>query len=76
MLSKFSKFIANPGRAHWEAIKSILRYLKGTIGKCLCYGKDPLELEGFCDSDMAGDVDTHKSTSGYVYTLESGAISW
>ena len=71
-----SRFMANPGRAHWEAIKSILGYFKGTKGKCLCYGKGPLELKGFCDSDMAGDVDTHKSTSGYVYTLAGGAISW
>ena len=67
------KFMANPGRAHCEAIKSILRYLKGTKGQYLRYGKGSLELKGFCDSDMAGDVDTHKSTSGYVYTLVSGA---
>ena len=44
--------------------------------KCLCYGKDPLELKGFCDSDMASDVDTWKSTSGYVFTLAGGAVSW
>ena len=58
----------NPGRAHWEAIKSILRYLKRTKGK------GPLELKEFCDSNMAGDVDTHKYTSGFVYTLAGGAI--
>ena len=51
-------FMANPGRAHWEGIKSILRYLKGSKSKCRCYGKGPLELKGFCDSDMVGDVDT------------------
>ncbi|MCO5584158.1 hypothetical protein L7F22_038081 [Adiantum nelumboides] len=71
-----SRFMANPGRLHWNAMKSIMRYLKGTKNKCLCYGKGPLELKGFCDSDMAGDVDTRKSTSGYVFTLVGGAISW
>ena len=35
-----------------------------------------MELKGFCDSDMAGDVDTRKSTSGYVFTLAGGAVSW
>ncbi|MCO5556884.1 hypothetical protein L7F22_010438 [Adiantum nelumboides] len=71
-----SRFMANPGRLHWDAMKSIMRYLKGTKNKCLCYGKGPLELKGFCDSDMVGDVDTRKSTSGYVFTLARGAVSW
>ena len=62
-----SRFMANLCRAHWEAIKSILRYLKGTKGKWQCYGKGPLELNGICDSDME---------SGYAYTLGGGAISW
>ncbi|MCO5611249.1 hypothetical protein L7F22_065501 [Adiantum nelumboides] len=71
-----SWFMANPGRLHWDAVKSNMRYLKGTKNKCLCYGKGPLELKGFCDSDMAGDVDTRKSTSDYVFTLAGGAVSW
>jgi len=71
-----SRFMANPGKLHWDAVKSIMRYLKGTENKCLCYGKEPLELKGFCDSNMAGDVDTHKSTSGYVYTLAGSAVPW
>ncbi|MCO5602055.1 hypothetical protein L7F22_056182 [Adiantum nelumboides] len=53
-----------------------MRYLKGTKNKSLYYGKGPLELKGFCDSDMAGDVDTRKSTSGYVFTLARGVVSW
>ncbi|MCO5578707.1 hypothetical protein L7F22_032552 [Adiantum nelumboides] len=53
-----SRFMATPSRLHWDAVNSIMRYLKGTKNKCLCYGKGPLELKGFCDSDMASDVDT------------------
>ena len=30
----------------------------------------------FVDSDFAGDLDTIRSTSGYVVTLAGGAISW
>ena len=55
-----SKFMANLGRARWEAFKYILRYLKGTKGKFICYGKGSLELKGYCDSDVAGDVDTRQ----------------
>ena len=33
-------------------------------------------LRGFCDSDKASDVDTRESTSGYVYTLAGGVVSW
>ena len=35
-----------------------------------------LVLEGYCDSDYAGDLDDRKSTSGYVFLLKGGAISW
>jgi hypothetical protein len=37
---------------------------------------DSLEIEGYSDSDFAGDVDDRKSTSGYIFTLTKGAISW
>ncbi|KAH7300810.1 hypothetical protein KP509_24G079700 [Ceratopteris richardii] len=70
------QFMANLGKAHWNAVKSILRYLKGTQGKCVCYGKSPLELKGFCDFDMVGDVNRRNSKSGYVYTLARCDISW
>ena len=37
---------------------------------------DSLHIEGYSDSDFIGDVDDRKSTSGYVFTLAGGAISW
>ena len=42
----------------------------------LCFGNnDKPVLMGYTDSDMAGDVDTHKSTSGYLITLSGGAVA-
>ena len=35
---------------------------------------DSLQIEGYSDSDYAGDE--RKSTSGYILTLARGAISW
>ncbi|KAL9254347.1 Retrovirus-related Pol polyprotein from transposon TNT 1-94-like protein [Drosera capensis] len=71
-----SRFLSNPGKQHWEAVKWILRYLKGTSKLCLSFGKGELVLEGYTDADMAGDLDHRKSTSGYVFTFAGGAVSW
>ena len=72
-----SRFMSHPGRSHWAVVKSILRYLKGTKGKRTCYGVMAKGTShGYCDSDMARDVDTRKTTYGYIYTLAGGAISW
>ncbi|KAK9134561.1 hypothetical protein Syun_013891 [Stephania yunnanensis] len=71
-----SRFLSNPGKVHWEAVKWILRYLRGTSKMSLCFGGSKPTLEGYTDSDMAGDLDGRKSTSGYVFTFAGGAVSW
>ena len=35
-----------------------------------------LEIHGFVDVDWAGDLDQRRSTSGYVFSLFGGAVSW
>ena len=52
-----SRFLSNPGREHCEAVKWILRYLKGTSSLCLCFGGSKPVLEGLTDLDMVGDID-------------------
>ena len=69
-----SRYQSNPGLAHWEAVKRIFRYLRGTTDLILCYGGGNLRLKGFSDADWAGDRDERKSTSGYVFILGGGAI--
>ena len=64
-----SRFLSNPGKVHWEAVKWIFRYLRGTSKMCLSFGTSQPVLEGFTDADMAGDLDDRKSTSGYVFTF-------
>ena len=71
-----SRFQSNPGVKHWEAVKRIMRYLKGTMDYELCYRGRSLHLEGYSDADWAGDLDERHSTSGYAYLLNNGAISW
>ena len=71
-----SRYMSNPGKQHWEAVKWIMRYLKGSSETCLTFTAGGLKLEGFVDADLAGDVDSRKSTTGYVYTLGGTAVSW
>ena len=71
-----SRFLEDPGKEHREAVKWILRYLRGTTRDCLCFkGSDPI-LKGYTDADMAGDLDNRKSTTGYLFTFSGGVISW
>ena len=71
-----SRYQSNPGPKHWKAVKRILRYLKGTSSYALCYQGMDLQLRGYTDADHGQDKDGRKSTSGYVFTLGSGAVSW
>jgi hypothetical protein len=58
-------------------VKKVLRYVQGTKDLMLTYRRsNPLEIKGYSDADYAGDKDDRKSTTGYVFTLAGGAISW
>ncbi|KAG9445072.1 hypothetical protein H6P81_016412 [Aristolochia fimbriata] len=71
-----SRFMKNLGKEHWEAVKWIFRYLKGTSDYCLCFGENNIDVKGFVDSNHAGDRDNGRSTSGYVFTIGGTAVSW
>ena len=71
-----SRFMADPGKEHWSMVKRILRYIKVTSNVALCYGGSEFTVKGYVDSDFAGDLDKRKSTTGYVFTLAGGAVSW
>jgi transposase InsO family protein len=71
------RYQSNPGEDHWRAAKKVMRYLQGTKDYMLMYRRtDSLEVIGYCDSDFAGCVDSRKSTSGYIFMLAGGAVSW
>ena len=72
-----SRFMEAPGKEHWIAIKQVLRYIKGTLNLgCIYRAEGETVLAGFSDSDHAGDLDDRKSTTGTVFFLGSGAITW
>jgi hypothetical protein len=71
-----SRYMNNLGKEHWEAVKWILRYLRGTANHALCFGGSETVLQGYVDSDMAGDKDSRRSTTGYVFTIGGTTVSW
>lgn len=76
-VSVISRYMENPTEMHLRAAKRIFRYLKGTTDFGIFYKKvKKSSFLGFTDSDYAGDIDDRKSTSGNVFLMSSGAISW
>ena len=72
-----SKFMHNPGRSHWNAVKHVFRYLVGTKDHGILFGPNKkIGLVGYTDSDFVGCVDSRKSTTGYCFKFGNGAISW
>jgi hypothetical protein len=76
-LSKLSAFLQDPTETHLRAARRVLRYLLQTRNLSLCYGGASfLYLMGYNDSDWGGDLNDRKSTTGYVFTLNGGPVSW
>jgi hypothetical protein len=76
-VSQVARFSADPGQKHWDAVLRIFRYLAGTVTRGITYRSFPhFSLFGYADADDAGDPDTRKSTSGFLFMFCGAPISW
>jgi len=73
-VSVVSRYLACPRRRHWEAIKWIFRYLKGTINAHLEFGGNEI-LTSYVDSNFGSDLDKRRSLTDYVFIFGGCAIS-
>jgi hypothetical protein len=72
-----SRFMEAPTTEHLADVKRVLRYIAGTLQFGCCYRrKKEAQLVGYSDSDLAGDIDTCKSTTGVVFFLGGNVITW
>lgn len=75
-----SRFMQEPHQEHFAAVKHILRYIAGTCSFGCFYGRKKQEgqstLTGFSDSDMAGDPEDRKSTTGVLFCFGIAPITW
>jgi hypothetical protein len=72
-----SRFMERSTMEHQQAIKRVLRYVAGTLDYGLHYKRAPgtARFIGYCDSDLAGDIDICKSTSGTMFYLGDCLVS-
>ena len=76
-MSLISRFMETSKSTHWQAWKRILRYVVGTTNFGIQYTSSlNFELIRYTDSDFEGSIDDRKITSGYVFSLGSGAVAW
>ena len=87
-VGKLAKYMHNPGAAHVSLLKHLLRYLKGATTKGLrysfcteddhrhCRHAHPTGLYGYYDASFADDIDTRRSTMGYIFYYNGAPISW
>jgi hypothetical protein len=68
--------MAAPTNADWKLVQHLFRYLRGTADYALTYSAHPQRLQGYSDASYGENSPDRKSTSGYVFILNGGAISW
>ena len=73
-----AQFSSKPDRSHWEAVKRILAYIRGTVRHGITFGSNVnnSRLCAYSDSDFAGNVDDRRSTSGNLFMLYGGPVAW
>jgi hypothetical protein len=76
-VSLLARFQSNPGLSHWSALLHVIGYIKNTIDHGLTYSRNfDLSPTAYVDADYGGCKDTRRSTSGYVFTMAGGAVTW
>jgi hypothetical protein len=79
IITTLSKYVSNPGIAHWQALMHVLRYIKETLHYKITYSGDQyknLQPIGWVDADYGGDVDLRRLCAGYVFIQAGGPTSW
>jgi hypothetical protein len=66
-----------PRKPHLDAMRRILRYIKHTLQCGIFYeAKSQLQVHGYTDAGCVGNVSDKISTSGFMFSFGSGAVSW
>ena len=76
-VSLFACFQANLEIEHWNALMHVIGYIKNTLDYSLTYSRDAeFSIHAYIDTDYGGCRDTHQSTSGHVFIMAGGPVTW
>ncbi|KAM0961429.1 hypothetical protein ACFX2A_021177 [Malus domestica] len=75
-VNQLCQFLHCPTKTHFQAVKRVLRFLKGTVTDGFWFKKSSLHVTAFSDADWAGCVFDRHSTNGYCVYIGSNLISW
>ena len=70
-----SRFASNPDKSHFNALNRVVAYLKSSLTLGIQYHQSG-ELIGYADADYAADRELRRSTTGWIFLLGGGPISW
>jgi hypothetical protein len=76
VVSKLGRFTSNLGDDHWHKLEQVMHYFVGTMDYGIHYSRYPTVLEGYSDANWISGMDEIFTTSGYVFTLGGGVVSW
>lgn len=71
-----SRHLNKPKKVHMNAAKKVLRYLNSTKQFAITYKSSQQGLIGYCDSDYANELESRRSTTGFIFGFAGGVISW
>lgn len=75
-VNQVCQYLHSPRTTHFQSLKRILRFLKGTPSHGILISKGPSTLTAYCDADWAGSHEDRRSTSEYSLFLGSTPLSW
>jgi hypothetical protein len=81
-VSKLSQFNQDPSVTHLNAARRILKYAVSTKNFTIKYGGSPgrspgaIQISGYADADWGSDLTERKSTTGYIFMMNGGPVSW
>jgi hypothetical protein len=76
-VSYLARYLSHHDQRHMSAAYQVLRYLRSTTNVGITFDSaSALQLIGYSDSDWASCTETRRSTTGFIFFLSGGPISW